>query len=169
MNYVSKARFLGLPLLHVATGRLVDGAYRRGIARGWIAIGDVALGVFFATGGISAGCVSLGGLATGILPFGGLALGIAAFGGLAIGVLALGGAAFGWSASLGGLAVARDFALGGAAIARHANDVMAREYFATHAFFRSASHVMSYAFVLVFIPVIAALVARFRRRPGGAA
>ena len=163
MNFQTNSTLLGLPIVHVATGRLVDGSYRRGIAKGWVAIGDIAVGVLFAAGGVSAGGISIGGLAIGVLPFGGLALGLAAIGGLAIGVLAVGGAAFGWSAALGGLAVARDYASGGAAAARHANDVIAADYFATHEFFRVASWLMTYSIVLVFLPAIAALVPRLWR------
>jgi hypothetical protein len=44
MDYESGLRFLGLPLLHVATGRVENGRYRRGIARGWVAVGDIAFG-----------------------------------------------------------------------------------------------------------------------------
>ncbi len=45
MTMKSSIQLLGLPLVHVATGQLVDGRYRRGVARGWIAVGDVAFGV----------------------------------------------------------------------------------------------------------------------------
>jgi hypothetical protein len=38
-------------LIHVATGQLEAGRYRRGVARGWIAIGDVAIGGLLAVGG----------------------------------------------------------------------------------------------------------------------
>jgi hypothetical protein len=163
MDYQSKARLLGLPLLHVATGRLVDGVYRRGVAKGWIAIGDVAMGAF-AAGGISVGGVSVGGLAAGALPVGGFALGLAAIGGLAVGALAVGGAAFGWSGAWGGLAVAHDFAHGGAAVAAHANDATAASYFAAHPFFRAASWLMDYSIALAFLPAVAVLVARVWRR-----
>jgi hypothetical protein len=164
MNYQSRARFLGLPLVHVTTGTRVDGVYRRGIAKGWVAIGDISFGVLLSFGGISVGGVSVGGLAIGVLSVGGLALGIGSIGGLGIGVLAVGGAAFGWSAALGGLAVARDFATGGAAVARHANDALATEYFAAQPFFRAATWLMDYSIALVFIPVLIGLVARIRQK-----
>lgn len=164
MNYQTDFRLLGLPLIQVATGRLVDGSYRRGIAKGWIAIGDIAFGVFFSAGGVSVGGVSVGGLAAGVLSLGGLAFGLASIGGLAVGALAVGGAAFGWSGALGGLAVGHEFATGGVAVALHANDRIAAEYFAAHPFFRGASSLMDYSIALVFIPVIAALVARLWRR-----
>ena len=36
MNYQSKAKLLGLPVIHVRTTEVVDGRVQRGIARGWI-------------------------------------------------------------------------------------------------------------------------------------
>jgi len=55
MNYETKTRLLGLPVLHVATGQLIDGSYRRGVAKGWVAIGDISFGVVFSAGGVSVG------------------------------------------------------------------------------------------------------------------
>ena len=63
-EYKSKARILGIPLVHVAsgidpqTGRLL-------VARGIIAVGNVSFGVL-SIGGIAFGVVSLGGLAFGV-------------------------------------------------------------------------------------------------------
>jgi hypothetical protein len=51
MVYESRVRLLGLPLVHITTGRVEDGRYRRGIARGWIAVGDIAFGGLLAVGG----------------------------------------------------------------------------------------------------------------------
>src|SRR5262245_23554105 len=119
MEYRSSASFLGLPLLQVATGALKDGRYQRGVATAWFAVGDVAIGVLFACGGVALGGISLGGAAFGLLPIGGLALGVVAVGGLALGVVAVGGAAIAWYAAVGGLAVARDYAVGGVALARN--------------------------------------------------
>ena len=164
MDWQTSTRLLGLPLIHVATGRPVDGSYRRGVAKGWIAIGDIALGVLFSAGGIAVGGISVGGLSVGILTLGGLAAGFAAVGGLSIGVLAVGGAAFGWSAALGGLAIARDVASGGVAFAIHANDAAATDYFAVHPFFVAASWAMKYSLALVFLPAIIAFFARMRSR-----
>jgi hypothetical protein len=122
MEYRSSVSLLGLPLVHVATGALVNGQYRRGVEMGWIAVGDIALGVLFACGGIAVGAISLGGAALGLLPMGGFALGLFAVGGLglgvvAVGVVAVGGAALAWYAAIGGLAVAHDYAIGGLALA----------------------------------------------------
>jgi hypothetical protein len=117
MEYRSRATLLGLPLVHVALSSVVDGQFRRGVATGWIAIGDVAFGILLAVGGVAVGGVSLGGVAVGVLPIGGLALGVLALGGLAFGIVAVGGAAVAWHAAIGGLAVASHYAAGGVAIA----------------------------------------------------
>jgi hypothetical protein len=117
MEYRSKATLLGLPIVHIAMSSVVDGRFRRGVATGWIAIGDVAFGILFASGGLAVGGISLGGLAIGVLPIGGLALGALAVGGVALGIVAIGGAAFAWYAAVGGLAVAHTYAAGGVAIA----------------------------------------------------
>jgi hypothetical protein len=67
MEYRSPIRLLGVPLVHFATGRLEGGQYRRGIARGWIAIGDIAaIGWIAAVGGLAvAREFALGGAAVG--------------------------------------------------------------------------------------------------------
>jgi hypothetical protein len=41
----SRLGLLGLPLVHIAVGRVENGRYGCGIARGWLAVGDVAFGV----------------------------------------------------------------------------------------------------------------------------
>lgn len=128
MEYRSPMWLLGLPLLHLATGRLEGGQYHRGVARGWVAVGDIGFGGLLAVGGIAVGTIGVGGLALGGIALAGLSIGIAALGGLALGLVAVGGAAIGWTAAVGGLAVAREFALGGAAVGAHANDVAAREF-----------------------------------------
>jgi hypothetical protein len=117
MEYRSSATLLGLPIVHIAMSSVVDGQFRRGVATGWVAIGDVAFGVLFASGGLAVGGISLGGLAVGVLPLGGLALGALAFGGVALGIVAIGGAAVAWHAAIGGLAVASHYAAGGVAMA----------------------------------------------------
>lgn len=154
-NYRSKFTAFGLPLVHVAFGGTDDGKCRRGVARGWIAIGDIAFGGVLAVGGVAVGLISVGGLALGGLALGGAAVGALAFGGgaigglavgggalgvwavggLAVGISAFGGAAIAWHAAEGGLAVAHHAAVGGFALALHANDASARGLFAEHSFF----------------------------------
>jgi hypothetical protein len=170
MQYVSKTSLLGLPLVHIATGVMRDGRFTRGIARGWIAIGDVSFGVLLSVGGIAFGGFAFGGLAVGGLALGGLALGALALGGGAVGYLAAGGAAIAVKAALGGLAIARDYALGGGALARHANDEVARSFLEDDLFAAAARAVMEHSQWLVLltaIPVVLALRQRQRREEQG--
>ncbi len=107
-HYRSKVEILGWPLIHIAQG--IDpqtGAPR--VARGIIAIGNMAVGVF-----------ALGGLALGVFALGGVSLGLLAFGGLALGGIALGGVAGGAYLALGGLAISLRYAIGGLALAPYA-------------------------------------------------
>ena len=104
-EYRSETRIAGLPLVHIAQG-IDPETGRPRVARGVIAIGNIALGVF-SIGGISAGVFSLGGVSLGLLAFGGVAMGGVAAGGLAVATfLALGGAAISLEYAIGGLAVA---------------------------------------------------------------
>lgn len=132
MEYRSNATLLGLPLLHIATGSSIDGVYRRGVATGWVAIGDVAIGVFLALGGFALGGISVGGASLGLLSLGGLSLGVLAIGGLGLGVVAVGGAAFAWHFAIGGLAVAYDNAIGGAAFGQHVVSPLSSDFMSTH-------------------------------------
>ncbi len=139
-EYKSERAFLGLPLVHVASGRILDGKPVRKVAKGWIALGDIAISPFIAAGSFevgpivfgafTCGFISIGGIALGGLAFAGVAgvaVGALAVGGVAVGWWALGGAAIGWQAALGGAAVAREYALGGAAMGHEANTVAARD------------------------------------------
>ena len=105
-EYRSAATIGGLPLLHVATG-FDPASGRKRVARGVIAVGDIAIGGL-ALGGISIGLVSLGGLGIGVIALGGGAIGAGlAIGGAAIGAVAIGGGAIGY------------YAVGGAALGAH--------------------------------------------------
>ena len=159
MNYRSKLSFFGLPLVHAATGAMVDGKYRRGKALGWIAVGDMACG-FIALGGLAVGVIALGGLSMGGLTLGGLALGFWAIGGGAIGVYAAGGGAIAVTAALGGFAWSLNFALGGAAFGPHANDAAAVEFFRKDLFFDLSQKLIHYSrwvMLLWIIPIIIAI------------
>jgi len=99
-RYRSKARLFGLPVVDVAVGPA--NGQTRGVARGIIAVGDIAIGGI-ALGGVSIGVVPVGGLALGLCSFGGSSIGLlTAMGGLAVGGMAVGGAAFGVLAVGGG-------------------------------------------------------------------
>lgn len=113
-EYKSQATLLGLPLVHVHLSR---GNGRPAVAKGILAVGDVAFGAV-ALGGLSAGLVSLGALSLGlILALGGLSAGLFALGGISLGAYAFGGIAIGYCA-LGGVACASELAVGGVACAR---------------------------------------------------
>ena len=105
-EYVSPHTLFGLPLVHVCNDRRTPDGKRK-VARGVIAIGDVAFGLLFAHGGVAVGGIAFGGAAVGLVSFGGLSLGLlAAAGGLAIGGLgAFGGAAVTLGIAAGGFAV----------------------------------------------------------------
>ena len=45
MNYKTKFTLLGLPLVHIATSKMENGQFRRGIAKGWIVMGDISFGI----------------------------------------------------------------------------------------------------------------------------
>ncbi len=154
-EYRTRTCLLGLPLVHLNFGGGACGRRQRGVARGWIAVGDIAYGLLFASGGIAVGGIAVGGLAAGLLALGGCAVGglvlggfalgagacgggafgWLAAGGLAVGWAAFGGGALGWHAAYGGFAWARDYAVGGTTFAAHTNDALAREFFASHPFF----------------------------------
>ena len=156
MDYRSDASLLGLPLIHVRTAEIVDGRVRRGVARGWVAVGDIAFGVVFSVGGVAWGGISLGGLALGLVSLAGMSLGGYAIGGLAIGYYALGGLAIAWQGALGGVAIAKAFALGGLAIAEHANDPEAQEFMRTSMvrFGRTLLEHSQWFLILTIIPVV---------------
>jgi hypothetical protein len=161
MNYKTKITLIGIPLVHIATSKKDQGRYKRGIAKGWIAIGDISFGIILSIGGVAFGSFAVGGIAVGILSLAGLAFGILAFGGGAIGVLATGGGAVAWYAATGGFAMAREYALGGHAIASYANDMVAKDYFRNSAFFSSARLIGEHSkwfLLLVFFPIIQNLI-----------
>ncbi len=139
-EYRSRTTFLGLPLVHCRGGRHPGEKSKPAI--GWIAFGEVAYGILFASGGVAVGGISTGGLCFGVVSIGGVGVGLLAFGGMALGAVAMGGAAIGWIAgggiavawhvALGGMVVAHELALGGSAMAAHANDEAARGFFLRH-------------------------------------
>lgn len=117
VDYRSKREFLGVPLVHIASGMDLQTGKRR-IARGWLAVGDTAIGGI-AFGGVAVGGLAFGGLTLGIVGYGGCALGLFAFGGLGVGLVgAFAGLAIGGLAAVGGLAIGY-FAHGGGVVGEH--------------------------------------------------
>jgi tRNA A-37 threonylcarbamoyl transferase component Bud32 len=131
VDYKSKTTLWGVPLVHVATG-IDPRTGRTRIAKGIIAIGNVACGVL-AFGGLACGGLAFGGLSIGALAYGGAAIGVVSVGGLALALLfAMGGLAVG-SVAVGGCAVGF-LAFGGAAFGTHPMgttgvDPIARQFF----------------------------------------
>lgn len=166
-SYRSATTLLGLPLVDIQTRDPVaglapdsSGHFEPQVARGWIAIGDVAHGVLFAyggksraivaTGGRTLGVFSFGGMAVGLVAVGGVAVGGIAVGGLGLGILGIGGLGVGWWAAGGG-ALAVDTAAGGGAAALHAafgGAAVAREFaVGGSAFARHANDAAAHAFL----------------------
>lgn len=115
-EYKSARTWRGMPLVHINIG------FGRYVARGVVAIGNVALGLV-ALGFTALGVVACGFAAVGVIAFGLAAAGIAASGTCAVGVFAAGaialgvftagGISTGWLA-VGGLAAGK-YAVGGVA------------------------------------------------------
>ncbi len=202
-RWESRARLLGLPLVSIAfsdpdrdfSGYGHSGRKAQCTAKGWIALGDKAIGLVafgnlaaggFAVGSVACGLVSFGGIATGgiafggltlaLLSFGGLALGVGALGGLAVGWMAFGGAAIAWKAAMGGFALAHDVASGGSAMAAEANTEAARAALEGHSFFNLGQAYLETVQSPWFLPVFLAatgcwiagiLMVGFRKRKSG--
>jgi hypothetical protein len=164
MQYKSQTSILGIPIVHVALGAPPENRARRGVARGWIAIGDIAFGVVFSVGGVAFGGIALGGLAIGGIGLCGLGLAVYALGGGAFGVYSIGGLAVAWHAALGGAAIAKKYAVGGYAAAEYANDPVATEYMRTSVM-RYGELLARHArwfIVLAFLPAVVGLYRRWK-------
>ena len=118
-RYESRASLLGLPLVSIAFGPDAARGETRGVAKGWFAMGDVAIGGL-AIGGASAGVVAIGGVGVGLISLGGIVIGGLAFGGTTIGVFSVGALALGWGLAIGGCALAHHLAIGALAVASKA-------------------------------------------------
>jgi RNA polymerase sigma factor (sigma-70 family) len=142
-EYRSKFVLFGLPFIHIrASGSLTVPVVP---VKAWIASGDFAVGLLFASGNLAIAPVSIGATAIGLVSFGGCAVGLISLGGFALGVWSFGVLAFGWQvygvcaiawhAAEGSLAIARHFAVGGFTSALQANSDAARAYFGQTPFF----------------------------------
>jgi hypothetical protein len=105
-EYKSSITIAGWPLLHVCGGVDPQTMTLR-VARGVIAIGNIAVGAL-AIGGVACGLVTIGGASFGLLlAIGGAAIGTGlSVGGFAVGTIAIGGAAIGWLRAAGAVAIA---------------------------------------------------------------
>ena len=174
-EYRSRARLLGVPLLHMRFA--APDAGTRPVF-GWVAVGDRAVGLLFAWGGYAIAPVSVGGVAVGFLAVGAMTIGVFGLGTFACGVLAVGAVgvglrAYAWLSALGwlsaqsnGFAIAREAAEGPVAWARHANDAAARALLANPNAERNQMVYFIVIAVLSLVPVV--LYARaVRQRMGG--
>ncbi|MFA6637059.1 MAG: hypothetical protein WCV56_08190 [Candidatus Omnitrophota bacterium] len=165
MEYTSKINLFSVPLIHITTGKSENGVWKRGIARGWIAVGDIAFGILFSCGGVAIGGFSIGGLSLGIVAIAGFGVGVFALGGLVLGVYAIGGAAIALHASVGGFAAASKYAIGGLAIAEQANNALAESAIKGSCFFKAGEFLMKHSrwgLVLLFLPIVL----NIRKKPG---
>jgi RNA polymerase sigma factor (sigma-70 family) len=133
-EYKSRAKFLGVPLVHVRFGMQETGQKP---VFGWVAMGDRAVGLLFAWGGLAVGFCAVGAVSVGVFSFGGVALGFLAagaicygwwaMGAISVGVHALGSlSATAWETAQGGFFVLSTYvAAGKYAVAPHANDAIA--------------------------------------------
>jgi hypothetical protein len=103
-EYKSALTIAGWPLLHISGG-MDPVTMRPRIARGIIAIGNVAVGTV-AIGGVACGLIAIGGCSLGVLAaVGGVALGAGlSVGGVAVGAIAIGGVAIGALRAVGDVA-----------------------------------------------------------------
>ncbi len=101
-EYKSSTTIGTWPLIHICAG-IDPVTMRPRIAKGVVAIGNVAFGVL-AIGGLACGLFTVGGGSIGLLlAVGGAALGLGvSVGGLAVGSIAVGGAAIGFLYAVGG-------------------------------------------------------------------
>lgn len=110
-RFESKLHMAGLPLVSIAVGSDRDTSESHGIARAWIAIGDIAIGVI-AIGIHSVGVVSIGATSLGVIGLGGTAVGVLSGGCIAIGGAAVGCIAYGWNLAVANIAVSYEMAIG---------------------------------------------------------
>jgi RNA polymerase sigma factor (sigma-70 family) len=165
-EYRSLFHLLGLPFIHIRVGDRLGEPIKA-----WIAVGDCAVGILFAFGGLAIAPVSIGGCALGLISFGGLSigalalggmgLGIWSFGGLAIGWQAFGGCAIAWNAAWGGYAIAHDFALGGTVHAAQANSEFVHNLLVSNPFFRISEKVLPYLFWMNALWVVPMIIQRW--------
>lgn len=114
-EYTSKRKIAGIPLVSIRFSRQLG---REGVAKGIIAIGNIAFGVI-SLGACSFGIISFGAIAAGLLAIGATAVGLVAWGALALGVFAIGATAVGIY-SVGVSAVAKEIAVGVSAVGKTA-------------------------------------------------
>lgn len=99
-EYKSKKTLFGVPLVHINLGN----GYGSTVAKGIIALGDIAIGVV-SVGGVSVGVIAVGGVGIGLAALGGVAIGGFVAGGVAVGAYAFGAVAIGVLKTFGALSL----------------------------------------------------------------
>lgn len=99
-EYRSKEEINGLPLIHINIGTHPETGRPR-VARGVVAIGNIAFGV-----------VSIGAAAFGVVTLAAFGLGVVSLASVAIGIIALGAVALGYEFALGIIAQSAKVAIG---------------------------------------------------------
>jgi RNA polymerase sigma factor (sigma-70 family) len=174
-EYKSRARFLGVPLVHVRFALADEGAPP---VFGWAAGGDRAFGLVFAWGTLAIAPISVGAISVGVFSVGALSVGLIGLGTLGVGWLAMGCAAVGvkayaWISALGwqtatsnGFGIARIAAEAPVALAQHANDPIARAILANP---HAERNQMIFFIVIVLFSILPLIyyVGEVRRRLGG--
>jgi hypothetical protein len=164
-EYRSKFALFGLPFIHVRMSGGLTAPVKP--VKAWIASGDYAVGLLFASGNLAIAPVSIGATAIGIVSFGGAAMGFISLGGFSLGFWAFGALAFGWkafgacaiawNAANGGIAIAHNLAAGSIAYASEVNNNVAGTYFERDLFFRHPGRLLSYVAWLNLLWVIPAI------------
>lgn len=164
-RWETRARLFGLPLVSFASGGLDAGDYSVRGARGWIAIGDLAISPLLGIGGVAVAPIAIGGATAGILSLsiGGLALGWLSIGSLAFGWYAIGIVAVAWRGAIGAPAIAHDYALGPGARAIEANTATATAWFQGQWFAAPAAIFVALIPILVLLSIVIPLALLARR------
>lgn len=115
-RYISKLHLGRVPLVSIAFGPNLQNGESYGLAKAWIAIGDVALGGI-AIGLLAAGPVSFSAVGVGITAFGGITFGFLSCGCVSVGYAAIGCLAMGWEVAVGVVSIAKELAIGSFSLA----------------------------------------------------
>jgi len=162
-EYVSRLRFLGLPLVHAKFAMPEEGEKP---AFAWVAVGDRAYGLLFAWGGFAVAPISVGIISCGIVTVGAVGFGLIAMGTVGIGLLAMGASAIGYKAygslsAMGwesafspGFSIAKEAAIGPIAYAEQVNNELAASMVNLSVMDQSYVWFLGIMAFLVIVPVV---------------
>ncbi len=163
-EYKTRARFFGVPLVHIRFSSPDEGAPP---VFAWFAGGDRAYGLVMAWGGLAVAPFSIGAISVGLVSLGSVGLGLFSFGNFVAGYVAIGATsigvktyawliATGWeTAQAGGFALARIAAEGPVAFAQHANDPIARSILADPQAEQNQMVFIAILSLIALLPIIA--------------